>query len=84
MTTTTSALKGSHLPGDPKSSIQHVEEHGDAHDPKDAVLEAAAQGQTTTGYETLSLWQTVMTFKVSTAVCFAAAFSAATDGYQIG
>ncbi|KAK4119734.1 general substrate transporter [Parathielavia appendiculata] len=51
---------------------------------KDAAADAAVRGQATTGYETLTLWETVMTFKVSTAVCFFAAFSAATDGYQIG
>ncbi|KAI1013794.1 hypothetical protein LB503_010531 [Fusarium chuoi] len=41
-------------------------------------------GQLSSGYESLSLWQTVKVFKVATAYCFAAAFSAATDGYQIG
>ncbi|KAK3306251.1 putative MFS alpha-glucoside transporter [Chaetomium strumarium] len=51
---------------------------------KDAAVNAAMRGQATTGYETLTLWETIKTFKVSTAVCFAAAFSAATDGYQIG
>lgn len=52
--------------------------------PKDAVVDAATKGQAVTGYETLTLWETVMTFKVATAYCFAAAFSAATYGYQIG
>ena len=51
---------------------------------KDAAADAAMRGQATTGYETLTLWETVKMFKVSTAVCFFAAFSAATDGYQIG
>jgi hypothetical protein len=51
---------------------------------KDAAANAAIRGQATTGYETLTLWETVKTFKVSTAACFLAAFSAATDGYQIG
>ncbi|WKT53474.1 Major facilitator, sugar transporter-like [Fusarium oxysporum f. sp. vasinfectum] len=41
-------------------------------------------GHLSSGYESLSLWQTVKVFKVATAYCFAAAFSAATDGYQIG
>ncbi|SCN84051.1 probable maltose permease (MalP) [Fusarium fujikuroi] len=41
-------------------------------------------GQLSSGYESLGLWQTVKVFKVATAYCFAAAFSAATDGYQIG
>ncbi|KAM5343675.1 hypothetical protein ACJ41O_012212 [Fusarium nematophilum] len=50
----------------------------------EAAVEAASKGQATTGYEHLSPWQTVKAFKVATAVCFFAAFSAATDGYQIG
>lgn len=41
-------------------------------------------GVLSSGYESLSLWETVKLFKVATAYCFAAAFSAATDGYQIG
>jgi hypothetical protein len=51
---------------------------------KNAAVNAAMRGQATTGYETLTLWETIKTFKVSTVVCFFAAFSAATDGYQIG
>lgn len=50
----------------------------------DPALDAATKGQATSGYETLTLWETVRTFKVCTAACFAAAFSAATDGYQVG
>ena len=46
--------------------------------------EAEAKGQSSSGYENLTLWQTVKLFKVATAYCFAAAFSAASDGYQIG
>jgi hypothetical protein len=84
MTTIPPASDATHTPKNLKGSIEHVEEHGHVHNPKEAALDAAAQGQITSGYETLSLWETVMTFKVSTAVCFAAAFSAATDGYQIG
>ncbi|KAM0323486.1 hypothetical protein ACHAQA_008766 [Verticillium albo-atrum] len=52
--------------------------------PSEAAFDAAIKGQAVSGYETLTLWETVKTFKVATAVCFAAAFSAATDGYQIG
>jgi hypothetical protein len=48
------------------------------------IVDAAVRGQATTGYETLTIWETVKTFKVATFFCFAAAFSAATDGYQIG
>ncbi|RSL97228.1 hypothetical protein CDV31_013136 [Fusarium ambrosium] len=44
---------------------------------------AAAKGQTTTGYESMTVWETIKAFKICCLVCFAAAFSAATDGYQI-
>jgi hypothetical protein len=50
----------------------------------DVVADAATQGQAITGFEHLTPWQTVKQFKMATALCFAAAFSAATDGYQIG
>jgi hypothetical protein len=50
----------------------------------DAFLDATANGQARTGFETLTLGETVLKFKLCTAVCFAAAFSAATDGFQIG
>ncbi|KAF5010165.1 hypothetical protein FDECE_3658 [Fusarium decemcellulare] len=50
----------------------------------EAAVDAASKGQATSGYEHLTPWETVKTFKVATAVCFLAAFSAATDGYQIG
>lgn len=70
---------------EPTERIEHTEDATDAvTQEKDAVVNAATKGQATTGYETLSLWQTAVTFKFSTLVCFAAAFSAATDGYQIG
>ncbi|KAL2831035.1 general substrate transporter [Aspergillus pseudoustus] len=45
--------------------------------------EAAAQGQGTTGYESLSIWQTAKKFKMNALICFLVTFSAATDGYQI-
>ncbi|RSL78605.1 hypothetical protein CEP52_003987 [Fusarium oligoseptatum] len=51
---------------------------------KDLALDAASKGQGISGYETLSLWETVKAFKVNAAICFAVTFSAATDGYQIG
>ncbi|KAH7119243.1 general substrate transporter [Dactylonectria macrodidyma] len=56
----------------------------DASSPKDARAEAHAMGQGLTGYESLSLWQTVVKFKWCSVVCFLAAISAATEGYQIG
>ncbi|KAM0545770.1 hypothetical protein ACHAPJ_011194 [Fusarium lateritium] len=59
----------------------HVEQ---AFKPTEVKAEAEAKGQNSSGYENLTLWQTVKLFKVATAYCFAAAFSAATDGYQIG
>ena len=62
-------------------AVEFVEE---AITQKDAALDAAVRGQVASGYETLGAWETVKTFKYSVAVCFFAAFSAATDGYQIG
>jgi proteasome assembly chaperone (PAC2) family protein len=50
----------------------------------DVVADAAIQGQAISGYEGLTVSETVKHFKMATAICFAAAFSAATDGYQIG
>ncbi|KAM6516456.1 hypothetical protein FALCPG4_014639 [Fusarium falciforme] len=50
----------------------------------EAAVDAASKGQAASGYEHLTPWQTVKTFKVATAVCFFAAFSAATDGFQVG
>ena len=62
-------------------SIEHVDIANSKVDT--AVQEAAARGQVISGYETLTPWETVKTFKIATAVCFGMAFSAATDGYQI-
>lgn len=59
----------------------HVEQ---ATKPSEIAFDAAAKGQATSGYESLTLFETIKTFKVATLVCFSAAFSAATDGYQIG
>lgn len=72
-------------PDHPTSPIDYVEDAGDVGlKANDAALDAAAKGQATSGYGTLSLMETVMTFKAATLVCFAAAFSAATDGFQVG
>lgn len=65
------------------ANTEHVEAEERVDNPKDVAIDAAARGQAATGYETLTPWETVKTFKKSTAVCFMAAFSAATDGYQI-
>jgi hypothetical protein len=67
----------------PAAAIERVETRDDVNNPKDAVAAAAQRGQAATGYEELTPWETIKLFKKSTAVCFAAAFSAATDGYQI-
>jgi hypothetical protein len=55
-------------------------------EPSPIVAEAdnvAAKGQLTTGYEELGVWETIKKFKMASAICFCAALSAATDGYQI-
>ncbi|XPS69547.1 hypothetical protein M3J09_001815 [Ascochyta lentis] len=66
------------------TTIDHVVTFDQPIDHKDAAAEAAARGQATSGYEALTPWQTVKMFGRATLACFAAAFSAATDGYQIG
>ncbi|CAH0024995.1 unnamed protein product [Clonostachys rhizophaga] len=64
---------------------QHVEHHiEDELKPTEVVIDAATKGQAVSGYEHLTLWETVKTFKIATLICFAAAFSAGNDGYQIG
>ena len=68
-------------------AIEHreaLEQGNEQPDVKEASMEAAAKGQGVSGYETLTLWQTVKAFKVNSLTCFIVAFSAATDGYQIG
>ncbi|KAE8395038.1 major facilitator superfamily domain-containing protein [Aspergillus alliaceus] len=42
------------------------------------------KGQAVSGYERLGVWETIKTFRICTMVCFSMAFSAATDGYQVG
>lgn len=69
-------------PIDSAEHVDHADEMGLG--PKDIAIDAAAKGQATSGYENLTPWETVKKFKICTLVCFLAAFSAATDGYQIG
>jgi hypothetical protein len=45
---------------------------------------AAIAGQALSGYEKLTVYETVKKFKFNAFVCFMMTFSAATDGYQIG
>ncbi|PVH76576.1 general substrate transporter [Cadophora sp. DSE1049] len=68
------------------SIVEHQEtlENGTPAGPKNVILEAIERGQGVSGYENLTLWQTVNKFRMSSLVCFAAAISAGTDGYQIG
>ncbi|QGI71293.1 hypothetical protein CEK26_003630 [Fusarium fujikuroi] len=47
------------------------------------AAEAVAQGQALSGYENLTFWETVRTFKMASLLCLLAAFSAGADGYQI-
>ncbi|KAH8422418.1 putative MFS alpha-glucoside transporter [Aspergillus melleus] len=64
--------------------VEHVESVPGDLKASDAEFDAAAKGQATSGYETLGIIETIKKFKICTVVCFAMAFSAATDGYQIG
>ena len=67
----------------PTAAIEPVEAHDHVEHPKGIIVDAAARGQAATEYETFTPWETIKMFKMSSAVCFAAAFSAATDGYRI-
>lgn len=58
--------------------IDHVET-GTKHEAAD---NAFAHGQIESGYEGLTVWQTIKHFKVACLVCGLATFAAATDGYQ--
>ncbi|KUL83248.1 hypothetical protein ZTR_10464 [Talaromyces verruculosus] len=68
----------------PSDGVDHIEFHDEGALKHDATMNAALNGQAVSGYEGLTPWQTVKAFKLCTLICFAAAFSAATDGYQIG
>jgi hypothetical protein len=68
-----------------KGSAHQVENIAeDGFEKTDPVFDAATKGQGVTGYEALGVRETIKTFKLCTLVCFMMAFSAATDGYQIG
>lgn len=70
---------------EPTASAQQVENMvEDGFEKSDPAFDAATKGQITTGYEELGALETIKTFKLCTLICFAMAFSAATDGYQIG
>ena len=70
-----------------KTSADQVEEldhHESTLKPSEIAQDAAAKGQATTGYEKLTILQSVKTFRRTIVFCTLAAFSAAADGYQIG
>ncbi|KAJ4237546.1 hypothetical protein NW757_013282 [Fusarium falciforme] len=70
-----------------KTSADQVEEldhHENTLKPSAIAQDAAAKGQATTGYENLTILQSVKTFRRTIVFCTLAAFSAAADGYQIG
>ncbi|KAJ5984667.1 general substrate transporter [Penicillium waksmanii] len=72
-------------PSDPSLHARQIEYIAeDTLEKHDPAFNAAIKGQATTGYEELGVVETIKTFKLCTLVCFAMAFSAATDGYQIG
>lgn len=62
--------------------VENIAEDG--FEKSDPAFDAVTKGQGVTGYEDLGVLETIKTFKICTLVCFAMAFSAATDGYQIG
>ncbi|KAH6716081.1 general substrate transporter [Leptodontidium sp. MPI-SDFR-AT-0119] len=65
-------------------TVDHaVDNQGALGDPKDLTANAVAQGQALSGYENLTVWETIWKFKMCSLLCFLAAVSAATEGYQI-
>ncbi|GAQ02719.1 hypothetical protein ALT_0040 [Aspergillus lentulus] len=71
-------------PSEKPPAVEHVETSDDAPVKGDTAVDAATRGQAMTGYEHLSVIETIKTFKLASLICVAMAFSAATDGYQIG
>ncbi|RSH83832.1 hypothetical protein EHS25_005447 [Saitozyma podzolica] len=67
-----------------KIQVEHQEPTHVLNQEKQFKDAAAEKGQGFSGYEDLSLFQTISKFKVATLICFAVTLSAATDGYQIG
>ncbi|WWC91437.1 uncharacterized protein L201_006383 [Kwoniella dendrophila CBS 6074] len=71
-------------PYEEKPDIIHNEAHVAELGTSDAKDDAYSKGQLATGYETLTIPQTIQKFKWAFAICFMATFAGATDGYQIG
>lgn len=61
------------------AETDHLETNVTKHDAQDNAL---AQGQVESGFESLSILQTIKHFKMACLVCGMATFAAATDGYQ--
>lgn len=62
------------------AETDHVEENAiNKHDAQDNAL---ARGQVESGYESLTILQTIKHFKMACLICGLATFAAATDGYQ--
>ncbi|CAH0019588.1 unnamed protein product [Clonostachys rhizophaga] len=81
MATSSSLKPTTEVPDKPEiHQVGHVES---IKDPGQVAIDTVGEGQAATGYETVTLWNTVKTFKIATACCFAAAFSAGADGYQM-
>jgi hypothetical protein len=66
-----------------KIQVEHQEPTHVLNQEKQFKDAAAEKGQGFSGYEDLSLFQTISKFKVATLICFAVTLSAATDGYQV-
>ncbi|KAG7527584.1 hypothetical protein FFLO_06790 [Filobasidium floriforme] len=68
---------------DDKHEVEMLEHE---HKPSDAAATAGIdmRGQELTGYEDLTLFQTLMKFKKTSLICFAVTFSACAEGYEIG
>ncbi|CAI6089379.1 hypothetical protein V2G26_011391 [Clonostachys chloroleuca] len=71
-------------PEKPTTEVSELENHESALKPSEMAQDAAAKGQATSGYEHLTIWESVITFRHPILFCTLAAFSAAADGYQIG
>jgi hypothetical protein len=67
---------------DDKHEVEMLEHE---HKPSDAAATAGIdmRGQELTGYEDLTLFQTLMKFKKTSLICFAVTFSACAEGYEV-
>lgn len=61
--------------------VHRKQNDGLTHATMDAIQDASDRGQIASGYEGLSVWETVKLFKFNVFTCLLVTFSAATDGY---